>query len=68
MGPLMTINPDPDLQKKNEAHVWGGSVTYQRRYSIKLILGLETDMDNNMEIQEEKPKKEKQKPVKYHHF
>ena len=46
-----------DLQKKNEAHVWGGSVTYQRRYSIKLILGLETDMDNNMEIEEEKPKK-----------
>jgi len=55
--------PPRDLQKKNEAHVWGGSVTYQRRYSIKLILGLETDMDNNMEIQEEKPKKEKQKPT-----
>ena len=54
--------PPRDLQKKNEAHVWGGSVTYQRRYSIKLILGLETDMDNNMEIEEEKPKKEKFKP------
>ena len=53
--------PPRDLQKKNEAHVWGGSVTYQRRYSIKLILGLETDMDNNMEIEEEKPKKEKPK-------
>ena len=53
--------PPRDLQKKNEAHVWGGSVTYQRRYSIKLILGLETDMDNNMEIQEEKTKKEKPK-------
>ena len=49
--------PPRDLQKKNEAHVWGGSVTYQRRYSIKLIHGLETDMDNNMEIEEEKPKK-----------
>ena len=49
--------PPRDLQKKNEAHVWGGSVTYQRRYSIKLILGLETDMDHNMEIEEEKPKK-----------
>ena len=49
--------PPRDLQKKNEAHVWGGSVTYKRRYSIKLILGLETDMDNNMEIEEEKPKK-----------
>ena len=56
--------PPRDLQKKNEAHVWGGSVTYQRRYSIKLILGLETDMDNNMEIEEEKPKKkESNKPV-----
>ena len=53
--------PPRDLQKKNEAHVWGGSVTYQRRYSIKLILGLETDMDNNMEIEEEKQKKEKPK-------
>ena len=53
--------PPRDLQKKNEAHVWGGSVTYQRRYSIKLILGLETDMDHNMEIEEEKPKRERPK-------
>lgn len=45
--------PPRDLERKNEAHVWGGSVTYQRRYSIKLILGLETDMDNNMEIEPE---------------
>lgn len=49
--------PPRDLQKKNEAHVWGGAVTYQRRYSIKLILGLETDMDNNMEIEPEKTNK-----------
>tara|TARA_R100000353_G_scaffold84366_1_gene62848 strand:- start:216 stop:845 length:630 start_codon:yes stop_codon:yes gene_type:complete len=49
--------PPRDLEKKNEMHVWGGSVTYQRRYSIKLILGLETDMDNNMEIVDEYPKK-----------
>ena len=49
--------PPRDMQKKNEAHVWGSSVTYQRRYSIKLILGLETDMDNNMEIEPEKPNK-----------
>ena len=49
--------PPRDLQKKNEAHVWGGSVTYQRRYSIKLILGLETDMDHNMQIEEEKTNK-----------
>ena len=52
-------------RRKNEAHVWGGAVTYQRRYSIKLILGLETDMDNNMEIEEEKPKKKQpNKPVR----
>ena len=49
--------PPRDLERKNEAHVWGGSVTYQRRYSIKLILGLETDMDNNMEIEDENSKK-----------
>jgi hypothetical protein len=49
--------PPRDLQRKNEAHVWGGAVTYQRRYSIKLILGLETDMDNNMEIEPEKSHK-----------
>jgi hypothetical protein len=39
--------------KKNQTHNWGGAVTYQRRYSIKLILGLETDMDFNMEEVEE---------------
>jgi len=58
--------PPKDLEKKNEMHVWGGSVTYQRRYSIKLILGLETDMDHNMEIEEEKPKKDRSKtPVQH---
>ena len=57
--------PPRDLQKKNEAHVWGGAVTYQRRYSIKLILGLETDMDHNMEIEEEKPKKEQPKKEQF---
>ena len=58
--------PPRDMQKKNEAHVWGGAVTYQRRYSIKLILGLETDMDNNMEIEPEKPNKKDRtaEPVK----
>ena len=52
--------PPRDMQKKNEAHVWGSSVTYQRRYSIKLILGVETDMDNNMELQAEKAHKSRQ--------
>jgi hypothetical protein len=46
--------PDRDMAnpKKNQTHLWGGAVTYQRRYSIKLILGLETDMDFNMEEEE----------------
>ena len=52
--------PPRDMQKKNEAHVWGSSVTYQRRYSIKLILGVETDMDNNMELEAEKAHKSRQ--------
>ena len=52
--------PPRDMQKKNEAHVWGSSVTYQRRYSIKLILGVETDMDNNMELEAEKAHKLRQ--------
>ena len=52
--------PPRDMQKKNEAHVWGSSVTYQRRYSIKLILGVETDMDNNMEFEAEKAHKSRQ--------
>ena len=52
--------PPRDMQKKNEAHVWGSSVTYQRRYSIKLILGVEVDMDNNMELEPEKPHKSRQ--------
>ena len=55
--------PPRDLQRKNEAHVWGGAVTYQRRYSIKLILGLETDMDNNMEIEPEKTREKNRTPV-----
>ena len=52
--------PPRDMQKKNEAHVWGSSVTYQRRYSINLILGVETDMDNNMELEAEKAHKSRQ--------
>ena len=55
--------PPRDLERKNEAHVWGGAVTYQRRYSIKLILGLETDMDDNMEIELEKTSKKNRTPV-----
>ena len=51
---LPIVLPERDMAnpKKNQTHLWGGAVTYQRRYSIKLILGLETDMDFNMEEEE----------------
>ena len=47
--PIFLSEKDMANPKKNQTHNWGGAVTYQRRYSIKLILGLETDMDFNME-------------------
>ena len=50
--PLFLPERDMANPKKNQTHLWGGAVTYQRRYSIKLILGLETDMDFNMEEEE----------------
>ena len=55
--PIFLSERDMANPKKNQTHNWGGAVTYQRRYSIKLILGLETDMDFNME--EENDVKEK---------
>ena len=50
--PMFLPERDMANPKKNQTHNWGGAVTYQRRYSIKLILGLETDMDFNMEEEE----------------
>ena len=61
--PLFLSQKDMDNPKKNQTHTWGGSVTYQRRYSIKLILGLETDMDFNME-EEEKVEEKKENRIK----
>ena len=61
--PLFLSQKDMDHPKKNQTHTWGGSVTYQRRYSIKLILGLETDMDFNME-EEEKVQEKKEDRIK----
>ena len=61
--PLFLSQKDMDNPKKNQTHTWGGSVTYQRRYSIKLILGLETDMDFNME-EEEKVENKKEDRIK----
>ena len=57
--PIFLSEKDMANPKKNQTHNWGGAVTYQRRYSIKLILGLETDMDFNMEEEEEEKVKEK---------
>ena len=51
--PIFLSEKDMANPKKNQTHNWGGAVTYQRRYSIKLILGLETDMDFNMEDEKE---------------
>ena len=59
--PIFLPERDMANPKKNQTHLWGGAVTYQRRYSIKLILGLETDMDFNME-EEEEVSDNKQKP------
>ena len=61
--PLFLSQKDMDHPKKSQTHTWGGSVTYQRRYSIKLILGLETDMDFNME-EEEKVEEKKENRIK----
>ena len=38
--PIFLSERDMANPKKNQTHNWGGAVTYQRRYSIKLILGL----------------------------
>jgi len=56
--PIFLSEKDMANPKKNQTHNWGGAVTYQRRYSIKLILGLETDMDFNMEEEEKVEEKE----------
>ena len=56
--PIFLPERDMANPKKNQTHLWGGAVTYQRRYSIKLILGLETDMDFNMEEEEKVQEKD----------
>ena len=45
---LLNLTSDVSTPKKG-MHSWGGSITYARRYSIKLILGIEPDMDTNVE-------------------
>jgi len=39
----------PDDMGNKPMFTWGGSLTYGRRYAIKMILGIEADMDCNTE-------------------
>jgi len=41
--------PQGKNAKKDVMHEWGGITTYSRRYALKMILGLEPDMDMNLE-------------------
>mgnify|MGYP003133562853 FL=1 len=66
--PLYLPPRDLENPKKNQTHVWGGSVTYESRYSIKKILGIETDMDFNMEEEDkitDKKESEERKGVSH---
>ena len=42
-------DPQGKSPKKDIMHEWGGITTYSRRYALKMILGLEPDMDMNLE-------------------
>ena len=44
----------PQDMGKKEMFTWGGSLTYGRRYAIKMLLGIEPDMDTNTEEPEKK--------------
>ena len=49
----------PDDMGNKPMFTWGGSLTYGRRYAIKMILGIEADMDCNTEPVEVIEKKNK---------
>ena len=49
----------PQDMGKKEMFTWGGSLTYGRRYAIKMLLGIEPDMDTNTETVEVIEKKNK---------
>ena len=49
----------PQDMGKKEMFTWGGSLTYGRRYAIKMLLGIEPDMDTNTEDPEKILEKEK---------
>ena len=43
----------PENMGQKPMFAWGGSQTYTRRYAIKMLLGIEPDMDTNTEIDTE---------------
>ena len=47
----------PDDMGKKPMFTYGGSLTYGRRYAVKMLLGIEPDMDCNTEPVEEIAKK-----------
>ena len=49
----------PEDMGNKPMFTWGGSLTYGRRYAIKMILGIEADMDCNTEPVEVIEKKNK---------
>ena len=54
----------PQDMGKKEMFTWGGSLTYGRRYAIKMLLGIEPDMDTNTEDPKELKKEQvKKKPA-----
>ena len=54
----------PENMGNKPMFTWGGSLTYGRRYAIKMLLGLEPDMDTNTEDPKELKKEQaKKKPA-----
>ena len=54
----------PENMGNKPMFTWGGSLTYGRRYAIKMLLGLEADMDTNTEDPKELKKEQaKKKPA-----
>ena len=54
----------PEDMGNKPMFTWGGSLTYGRRYAIKMLLGIEPDMDTNTEDPKEKEITEKKETPK----
>ena len=53
----------PENMGNKPMFAWGGALTYARRYAIKMILGIEPDMDTNTEDPDELIKHQMKKAV-----